>query len=110
MTRPRASLETGRKKSRWRTVWVNTKAPYRTRDATAAKPSWDPEYSRPAAEVVKLGRTSATPARAMTVATAEPVHEALKLTRWCLSAPTSSDSPTIPLRVIMAAANTVSRA
>ena len=51
-----------------------------------------------------------TPASATTVASADPVPEALNLTRWCLLAPTSNDRPTMPLKVIITAANTVSRA
>ncbi len=110
ITRPCSSLATGRKKSRWRMVWVKTNAAYSAREATAANPSWEGENSRPAADVVKLGNTMLTPASVMTVATAEPVLEALKLTRWCLSPPTSRQMPTMPLRVIISAAKTVSRA
>jgi hypothetical protein len=42
--------------------------------------------------------------------TAEPVPEALKLTRWCLSAPTRREVPTMPFSVIINAAKTVPRA
>ena len=45
-----------------------------------------------------------------TVASAAPVPSALNETNRCLIAPTSRDSPTIPLVVIITAANTVSRA
>jgi hypothetical protein len=72
--------------------------------AAAAKASCEVEYSGPSADVVKLGSTMVTPARVMTVATAEPLPEALKLTKWCLSAPTSNAMPTMPLSVIITAA------
>lgn len=68
------------------------------------------EYSRPTAETVNPGSTRHTEARATTVDSAAPVPVGLKLTSRCRSAPTSSAMPTMPLRVIMIAANTVSRA
>ena len=44
------------------------------------------------------------------MASAEPVPSALNSARWCLSAPISSESPTIPLMLSISAAKTVSRA
>ena len=103
-------VSTGRKKSRCRTVWVNTNIAYRAADATAANVSCDAENSGPGSEVVNRGSTSVRPASVITVARAEPVPSALNSARWCLSAPISSDRPTIPLTVIISAAKTVSLA
>ncbi len=100
----------GEDEETYRRLITEWNAAYNARDATAAKASCEGENSRPSAEVVKLGSTIVTPASVITVATAEPVPEALKLTRWCLSAPTSSEMPTMPLSVIITAAKTVSRA
>ena len=66
--------------------------------------------SGPGWDVVTDGTTRHSTARAMTVASAAPVPSGLKTARWCLRAPTSSEMPTIPLRVIITAAKTVSRA
>ena len=66
--------------------------------------------SGPEALVVKRGSTRVRPARVTTVASAAPVPSGLKLARWCRSALTSSESPTMPLRLIITAAKTVSRA
>ena len=46
----------------------------------------------------------------MTVARAAPVPSGLNTARWCFTAPTSSEMPTMPLTVIITAAKTVSRA
>ena len=64
----------------------------------------------PGALVVNVGSTRLSVASVATVASAVAVPSALNdATRW-RSAPTSSDSPTMPLQVIITAANTVSRA
>jgi hypothetical protein len=68
---------TGRKKSRCRTVWVSTNAPYSTTDATAAKTSCAGENSGPGRLVVKVGRTRLKVASVATVASAAPVPSAL---------------------------------
>ena len=60
--------------------------------------------------MVKVGSTRLRVASEATVASAAPVPSALNETSPCLIAPTSRDSPTIPLIVIITAANTVSRA
>jgi len=49
-------------------------------------------------------------ARVATVASAVAVPSALKVAKRRRRAPTSSDRPTMPLQVIITAANTVSRA
>ena len=51
------SAGTGRKKSRWRTVWVNTNIPYSASEATAANVSWAGENTGPGVLAVKLGST-----------------------------------------------------
>ena len=76
----------------------------------AAKASCGPENSGPGSDVVKRGSTSVRLASAITVASAEPVPSGLKFARWCLRAPTSRAMPTMPLMLIITAANTVSRA
>jgi hypothetical protein len=72
--------------------------------------SWDPENSGPTVVVVKFGSTRQVTAKVMTVARAAPVPSALKWVAPNFTAPTSRQSPTIPLQVIMTAAKTVSRA
>ena len=69
-----------------------------------------PENSGPGSAVVKRGSTRVRPASATTVASADPVPSGLKTARWCLSAPDQQARPTMPLMVIITAANTVSRA
>ena len=49
-------------------------------------------------------------ASVITAANAPPLPAAWNSTTWWRTAPTSNDSPTIPLQVIMMAAKTVSRA
>ena len=66
--------------------------------------------SGPGSDVVTDGTTRQSTASAITVASAAPVPSGLKTARWCLSAPTSREMPTMPLRVIITAAKTVSRA
>ncbi len=101
---------TGRKKSRCRPVWVNTNTPYRMSEAMAANTSWAGENSGPGRLVVKVGSTRVSVANAATVARAVPVPSALNRGMLNRKAPISSTSPTMPLRVIITAANTVSRA
>jgi hypothetical protein len=60
--------------------------------------------------VVNVGSTRLSVASVDTVASAVAVPSALKDATRRRSAPTSSDMPTMPLQVIMTAANTVSRA
>ncbi len=79
-------------------------------EATAAKASCEAENSGPGSAVVKRGSTRVRPASVITVASAAPVPSALKTARWWRSAPISRESPTMPLTVIITAANTVSRA
>ena len=109
VTRPCSSTATGKKKSRCRTVWVTTNAPYRPSDTTAANASCDVVYSRPGSVTVNPAAPG-TPGQGYHRCEAEPEPEALNDTsRWC-SAPVSSETPTMPFRVIITAANTVSRA
>jgi hypothetical protein len=89
---------------------VNTNSAYSASDAMAAKASWEDENSGPGVAVVNRGSTSVTEASVITVASAEPVPSGLNVARWWRSAPTRSASPTMPLAVIITAANTVSRA
>ena len=75
----------------------------------AANASCGGENSGPGRLVVKVGRTRLNVASVATVASAAPVPSALNDTRWCRTAPTSRERPTIPLQVIITAAKTVSR-
>src|SRR5215210_4134041 len=79
-------------------------------DATAAKTSCSGENSGPGRLVVYVGRTSVRVASVDTVASAVAVPSALNVATRVRSAPTRSDSPTMPLHVIITAAKTVSRA
>jgi hypothetical protein len=78
--------------------------------ATAAKASWAVENSGPGRLVVKVGSTRQRVARVDTVARAVADPSALKAATRVRSAPTSRQTPTMPLQVIITAANTVSRA
>ncbi len=60
--------------------------------------------------MVKFGSTRQVTARVITVARAAPAPSALKCVVPYLTAPTSRQSPTMPLQVIITAAKTVSRA
>ena len=60
--------------------------------------------------VVNRGTTRQTAASAITVDSAAPVPSGLNTARWWRSALTSRHMPTMPLRLIITAANTVSRA
>ena len=60
--------------------------------------------------MVKVGSTRVSVASVTTVASAVAVPSALKLATRVRSAPISRHTPTIPLQVIITAANTVSRA
>src|SRR3954447_5443931 len=89
---------------------MNTNSPYSASDATAANASCDPLNSGPGLLVVKVGRTRVSVASVATVASAVAVPSALNVaTRW-RSVTVSSEIPTIPLAVMITAANTVSRA
>ncbi len=79
-------------------------------EATAANASWDAVNSGPDLPSVNRGSTSVTPASATTVVRAEPVPTGLKWASRCRRAPTARARPTMPLRQIITAANTVSRA
>ena len=59
---------------------------------------------------MNVGSTSVSVASVETVASAVAVPSALNSAKRRRSVPTSSDRPTIPLQVIITAANTVSRA
>lgn len=59
---------------------------------------------------MKFGSTRHTVASVSTQASAAPVPSALKVTVLWRIAPTSSEMPTMPLQVSMAAEKTVSRA
>ena len=72
--------------------------------------SCPPENSGPGRLVVKVGSTSVSVASVATVASALAVPSALNSACRVRSVPTSSDSPTMPLQVIITAAKTVSRA
>jgi hypothetical protein len=98
--------DTGRKKSRWRTVWVTTKARYSAREATAAKASWVGVNSGPGSPSVTVGSTRQTVANVATVASAPPVPSALNRTVPNRRDPSSSDNPRMPFTVIMTAAKT----
>ena len=65
--------------------------------------------SGPGELVVKAGNTRHSVASVITAANAPPLPAAWNSTTWWRTAPTSNDSPTIPLQVIMTAAKTVSR-
>src|SRR5580765_7204087 len=77
---------------------------------TAANTSCELENSGPMALVVNVGTTIVITASVVTVASAAPVPSALNEISRYRTAPTKSDSPTMPLQVIITAANTVSRA
>ena len=64
----------------------------------------------PGSLTVNFGRTRVSPDSVITVARADPVPSGLNTARWCRRAQTSREQPTIPLRLIMTAAKTVSRA
>ena len=66
--------------------------------------------SGPALLVVNVGSTRLSVDRVATVASAAPAPSALKTATPCRIAATSSESPTMPLQVIITAAKTVSRA
>ena len=68
------------------------------------------ENSGPGRVVVNVGSTRQSAARVETVASAVPVPSALNVATRRRSAPNSSEIPTMPLHVIITAANTVSRA
>lgn len=72
---PRCAI--GRKKSRCRTVWVNTNSRYTKSVAIAAKASWLEVNSLPGCPVVKAGRTRLSVATVVTVASAAPAPSAL---------------------------------
>ena len=59
---------------------------------------------------MNVGTTRESVASVATVASAVAVPSALNVATRCRSVAASSDSPTIPVAVIMTAANTVSRA
>ncbi len=89
---------------------MKTNSAYSANDVTAANASCEEENSGPGVVVVNRGSTSVTEASVMTVASAEPVPSGLNVARWWRSAPTRSARPTMPLALIITAANTVSRA
>ena len=60
--------------------------------------------------VVNAGKTRHSVASVITAANAPPLPAAWNSTTWWRTAPTSNDSPTMPLQVIITAAKTVSRA
>ena len=66
--------------------------------------------SAPGAPIVNVGRTRQSTASVQTVASAVAVPSALKDAVPLCSAPSSREIPTMPLVVIITAANTVSRA
>src|SRR3954468_1108253 len=89
---------------------MRTKSAYSTSDARAANVNCSGENSGVERLVVNEGTTRLSVANVATVASALAVPSALNdAVRWRRVA-TSSDSPRIPLQVIMTAANTVSRA
>lgn len=73
------SASTGRKKSRCRTVWVNTYNTSTTAEATAANASWAPENSGPGTAWVNVGSTRHKVAMVATQASAAPVPSGLNL-------------------------------
>ena len=79
-------------------------------EAIAAKASCAGVNSGPGRPSVNVGSTRLKVASVVTVASAAPVPSALKIVRWKRTPPISSAIPTMPLHVIMTAANTVSRA
>ncbi len=87
-----------------------TNTPYRANEAIAAKVSWAGLNSGPGRLVVKVGSTRLKVANVVTVANAAPVPSALNIVRLKRTAPMSKAMPTMPLQVIITAANTVSRA
>ena len=89
---------------------MNTNSPYSAIEATAANASWVDVNSPPDAPVVNAGSTRQTTASVQTVASAVAVPSALNDAVPRRSAPSSSEMPTMPLVVIITAANTVSRA
>ena len=89
---------------------MSTNVTHSPREQTPAKTSCGGENWDPEALVVNVGSTRLSVASATSVASAEPVPSALNRGTPCRSAPTSSESPTTPFIVIIAAANTVSRA
>src|SRR4051794_18158526 len=100
----------GRKKSRCLNVWVMTNTAYSTSDAIAANASWAGVNSGPGRLIENVGSTKLKVANVITVASAAPDPSALKTVMWKRTAPISSATPTMPLQVIITAANTVSRA
>src|SRR5699024_10845795 len=101
---------TGTKKSRCRTVWVSTNNPYNNSEAQAAKTNCEAAYSGPGSLTVKFGKTMVSAASVVTQARAAPLPSGWKRVVPYRTEPTSSDNPTIPFIVIIAAAKTVSRA
>ena len=81
-----------------------------TEDAIAANVSCGAENCGPGVAVVKFGTTSPRVANVARVARAAPAPSALNDTTEPRRVPTRMDKPTIPLQVMMTAANTVSRA
>jgi hypothetical protein len=79
-------------------------------EAVAAKASCAGVNSGPGRLVVKVGSTKLKVANVVTVASAAPVPSALNIVTWKRTAPMRRAIPTIPLQVIITAANTVSRA
>src|SRR6185312_15159799 len=76
----------------------------------AANASCVPANVGPGVLVVNAGKTRHSVASVITAANAPPLPAAWKATTWWRTAPTSNDSPTMPLQVIITAAKTVSRA
>src|SRR5699024_2590967 len=107
---PETEPATGRKKSRCRSVWVNTNNPYSSNEAHAAKTNCDAAYSGPGSLTVKFGNTIVNAANVVTQARAAPAPSGWNRVIPYRSEPTNNDTPTIPFVVIIAAANTVSRA
>src|SRR4029079_9669058 len=100
----------GTKKSRWSTVCTKTKSAYVVTDATPANASCVAENVGPGELVVNVGRTRQSVASVTTVANAAAVPSALNVAVRRRSVETTRHRPTTPLHVIIAAANTVSRA
>src|SRR5688572_19054549 len=76
----------------------------------AANASWGGENTGPGVLVVKVGTTRPSVDKVATVARAAPAPSALNDTTNLCHVPARNDRPTMPLHVMMTAANTVSRA
>src|SRR3954454_18170675 len=90
--------------------WMKTNTPYSTSDVTPANASCAVLNRGPGALVVNVGSTRLSVTSAVITVSAEYDACTRNSCTRCRNEPTTSDSPRMPLQVIITAAKTVSRA